>query len=116
LRRTFEKGQGECKLNTHFWYYRSSHTAYVALSRATSLATLQVVNFDPIKYARSWFNSRSSDPCSNPRVIVHPRVLEWYNGNGSKHGRKFDDEFDEFDEFDEMDNDEDAIAAYFNCN
>lgn len=44
LGRTFEKGQ-----------------AYVALSRATSMSTLEVLNFHPNK------------------VMVHPRVLEWHN-------------------------------------
>lgn len=44
LRRTFEKGQ-----------------AYVALSRATRMDQLQVLNFSPDK------------------VRAHPRVLEWYN-------------------------------------
>jgi ATP-dependent DNA helicase PIF1 len=43
LRNTFEKGQ-----------------AYVALSRATSLERLEVLNFDPLK------------------VMAHPRVIEWY--------------------------------------
>jgi len=45
LRNTFEKGQ-----------------AYVALSRARSLETLEVRNFDPLK------------------VMAHPRVIEWYKG------------------------------------
>jgi len=45
LRNTFEKGQ-----------------AYVALSRARSLGTLEVRNFDPLK------------------VMAHPRVIEWYKG------------------------------------
>jgi len=67
LRRTFESGQ-----------------AYVALSRATSLEGLQVLNFHPSK------------------VSAHPRVLEWYrSGHRPLHTTS-----------EEMDADE-AIAAYY---
>lgn len=45
LKRIFEKGQ-----------------AYVALSRATRMEHLQVLNFDPSK------------------VLAHPRVIEWHHG------------------------------------
>ncbi|KAF8640863.1 hypothetical protein AX17_000511 [Amanita inopinata Kibby_2008] len=68
LKRTFEKGQ-----------------AYVALSRATTMEHLQVLNYNPDK------------------IVAHPRVLEW-------HG--FDDHVicDEFE--DEMDSYE-AMATYY---
>lgn len=72
LRRTFEKGQ-----------------AYVALSRATNMDHLQVLNFDASK------------------VVAHPRVISWYQDLELKHEAFHVDEFDE----DEMD-DEEAIAAY----
>ncbi|KAF8634433.1 hypothetical protein AX15_000883 [Amanita polypyramis BW_CC] len=70
LKRTFEKGQ-----------------AYVALSRATTMECLQVLNFDPMK------------------VVAHPRVLAW-------HGIT-EDVIEIFDDFnDEMDSC-DAIAMYY---
>ncbi|KAG9223170.1 hypothetical protein CCMSSC00406_0000141 [Pleurotus cornucopiae] len=72
LRRTFEKGQ-----------------AYVALSRATNMDHLQVLNFDA------------------SQVVAHPRVISWYQDLELKHEAFHVDEFDE----DEMD-DEEAIAAY----
>lgn len=68
LRRTFEKGQ-----------------AYVALSRATSMEHLQVLNFNPAK------------------VVAHPRVLVWHNCNQE------DMHVDEDDEID----DEQAMVAYY---
>jgi ATP-dependent exoDNAse (exonuclease V) alpha subunit len=48
LGRIFEKGQGQsfCTLRRRFALTRNL-PAYVALSRATSLQTLQVLNFDP---------------------------------------------------------------------
>ncbi|KAL4268423.1 ATP-dependent DNA helicase PIF1 [Pleurotus pulmonarius] len=71
LRRTFEKGQ-----------------AYVALSRATNMDHLQVLNFNASK------------------VVAHPRVISWYQDLELKHEAFHVDEFE-----DEMD-DEEAIAAY----
>ncbi|RDB29689.1 ATP-dependent DNA helicase PIF1 [Hypsizygus marmoreus] len=75
LRRTFEKGQ-----------------AYVALSRATSLAQLQVLNFDPSK------------------VVAHPRVLEWHG----KQVPRQNEVIELFDSDDEMDNEE-AMTAYYDA-
>ena len=51
LDRIFEKGQGKCltRVPSVPWSYHTL-VAYVALSRATSLQRLQVMNFDPIKY------------------------------------------------------------------
>jgi len=70
LTRTFEKGQ-----------------AYVGLSRATSLDTLQVLNFDPTK------------------VIAHPEVIKWHERNleQEEQHREFEDEMDA----------EEAIRSYF---
>ncbi|TFY61108.1 hypothetical protein EVG20_g7185 [Dentipellis fragilis] len=68
LRRTFEKGQ-----------------AYVALSRATNMDTLQVIDFDPMK------------------VVAHPRVLQWHRE--LTEGESFDD-------YDEMDTDLAAESYY----
>jgi len=50
LGRIFEKGQGQwfCTFGNQFSLIRNP-TAYVALSRATSLQTLQVLNFDSSK-------------------------------------------------------------------
>ncbi|TFY83127.1 hypothetical protein EWM64_g883 [Hericium alpestre] len=70
LRRIFEKGQ-----------------AYVALSRATSMETLEVLYFDPAK------------------VVAHPRVIQWHRE--LTEGRHYDDDFDE-----EMDNEE-ALQSYY---
>jgi len=72
LSRAFEKGQ-----------------AYVALSRATKMETLQVLNFDQSK------------------VQAHPRVLAWYD---KVQNDIYDAEMKSI--LDEMD-DEDAIRAYF---
>lgn len=69
LKRTFEKGQ-----------------AYVALSRATSMEQLQVLNFDPAK------------------VVAHPRVLAWHGCTPGEHMYSDEDA--------EMDNEE-AMAAYY---
>ncbi|KAF9650727.1 hypothetical protein BDM02DRAFT_1304770 [Thelephora ganbajun] len=70
LARTFEKGQ-----------------AYVGLSRATSLDTLQVLNFDP------------------SRVIAHPVVVEWHERNlrQEQQHQEFEDEMDA----------EEAVRSYF---
>jgi len=68
LKRTFEKGQ-----------------AYVALSRATTMEHLQVLNFEPAK------------------VVAHPRVLAW-------HDCKPQDMY--LDEDDDID-DEEAMSAYY---
>ena len=63
LARVFEKGN---QIRAYFWtginngrFVFLSGQAYVALSRATSLDGLQVLNFDPRK------------------VLAHPRVTEW---------------------------------------
>ncbi|THH28278.1 hypothetical protein EUX98_g5905 [Antrodiella citrinella] len=61
LGRIFEKGQ-----------------AYVALSRATSMEKLQVLNFDPAK------------------VMAHPRVMAWME---EQTGARYNDEIDETLEF-----------------
>jgi len=60
--------------------------AYVALSRATSLKSLQVVNFMPSK------------------VMAHPRVITWTK-TLHQHGREYIPEEGEIDE-DEIDEDE----------
>lgn len=65
LGKIFEKGQG-------MWFYERgvmsalthNQIAYVALSRATSLQTLQVLNFDPSRFARSMDRFR----CDSYRV------------------------------------------------
>lgn len=54
LERIFEKGQGKFPHHPPFLYPRASvdvvHVAYVAISRATSLESLQIINFNPAKY------------------------------------------------------------------
>jgi len=70
LRRTFEKGQ-----------------AYVALSRATTMERLQVLNFDPTK------------------IVAHPRVLEWH-GITDDTSEFYDSFYDEMDSYD-------AITTYY---
>ncbi|ESK98247.1 dna repair and recombination protein pif1 [Moniliophthora roreri MCA 2997] len=84
LRNIFEKGQ-----------------AYVALSRATTMEHLQVLNFDPSK------------------VTAHPRVLAWYQRHGGSQVANVSDEEDYdkyFDDipmdFDEMDS-EMAMEAFY---
>jgi len=72
LGRIFEKGQ-----------------AYVALSRATNLETLEVLNFEPSK------------------VMAHPRAVEWH------HTWLPDEEHPASNYWDEMDSDE-AIASHWN--
>ncbi|KAF9269175.1 hypothetical protein L218DRAFT_953725 [Marasmius fiardii PR-910] len=60
LGKVFEKGK--CFLSRLFQLVQSfidTGQAYVALSRATSLAGLQILNFDPSK------------------VNAHPKVKEW---------------------------------------
>ncbi|THH12878.1 hypothetical protein EW146_g7285 [Bondarzewia mesenterica] len=90
LKRTFEKGQ-----------------AYVALSRATNLDTLQVVNFNSSK-------SVVFPIISNAQVVAHPRVLEWHM-ELTRH-----EDYDEYDEYNEGNNiddafmdTEEAIASYY---
>ena len=55
--------------------------AYVALSRATSLDGLQVLNFDPAKVRKmTLLETRSSgaDVLSfSSQVKAHPKVVEW---------------------------------------
>ncbi|KAF5377180.1 hypothetical protein D9615_006334 [Tricholomella constricta] len=80
LRRTFEKGQ-----------------AYVALSRATSLEQLQVLNFDASK------------------VEAHPRVLEWHFGSKGLPAALGNDVIELFDSDEEVDN-EMAMSAYYHVN
>ena len=55
LERIFEKGQGKFPHHPPFLIYtRASvdvvHVAYVAISRATSLESLQIINFNPERY------------------------------------------------------------------
>lgn len=89
LARTFEKGQ-----------------AYVGLSRATSLDTLQVLNFDPTRYADVLVvGPLMSDHVLLPRVIAHPAVVKWHEGN--LHQEQQHQEFE-----DEMDAEE-AVRSYF---
>ncbi|GLB36504.1 putative dna repair and recombination [Lyophyllum shimeji] len=77
LRRTFEKGQ-----------------AYVALSRATCLEQLQVLNFDASK------------------VQAHPRVLEWHFGRRPA-TTSANEVIELFDSDEEADSDV-AMSAYYN--
>ena len=76
--------------------------AYVALSRATSLEGLEVHNFDPQKQAFP------SGPFSDffliafPRVIAHPRVIEWYD----KLYKEWNEELKDSDEYDQYLTDE----------
>ena len=57
----------------------ASGQAYVALSRATSLEGLQVLNFNPNKVRKSMYLvSISTD--RNPQVLVHDRVKGWSAG------------------------------------
>lgn len=91
LARTFEKGQ-----------------AYVGLSRATSLDTLQVLHFDPSRCAdvRAIIGVGSSDIylCTH-RVVAHPIVVEWHEENlrRERQHQEFEDEMDA----------EEAIHSYF---
>ena len=91
-----------------------SSVAYVALSRATCLAGLQVLNFHPSMFASILFlaSNRSLSPCHS--VMAHPKVLEYYkqlDGNKvslpepTSSAPEPNDEFDGFD-------DEEAIASY----
>lgn len=50
LGRIFEKGQGEGHVFSVAFSVHISFSAYVALSRATSMERLQVLNFDAAKY------------------------------------------------------------------
>ena len=91
LARTFEKGQ-----------------AYVGLSRATSLDSLQVLNFEASKYANVHpiLGVGSSDlGICICRVIAHPAVVEWYEENlrQQQQRQEFEDEMDT----------EEAISSYF---
>lgn len=51
LGRTFEKGQGDlgCILHSIVAHNVCTGSAYVAISRATSMEGLEIVNFDPVK-------------------------------------------------------------------
>ena len=70
--------------------------AYVALSRATSLQTLQVLNFDPSR------QGLHSNNCFRPvayvvsRVMVHETVLTWHEKNVERErkARDFEEEMD----------------------
>lgn len=85
-------------------------TAYVALSRATKLETLQVLNFNQRLYV--WTLSRYAYRVRkltnfHCRVQAHPRVLEWYDKilDEDEEARNKEMEM-------EMD-DEEAISAYW---
>jgi hypothetical protein len=70
--------------------------AYVALSRATSMESLQVLNFDPTKYFDISLCQCKSDSLDD-RVVAHPDVLTWHGlktHGENKHGSYFDSEFD----------------------
>ena len=90
LARTFEKGQ-----------------AYVGLSRATSLDSLQVLNFDPTRYADALRHAKAvcltfTFTC---RVFAHPVVIDWHERNlrQQQQHREFEDEMDA----------EEAVRSYF---
>lgn len=85
--------------------------AYVALSRATSMEQLQVLNFDPAKYVPFM---RCVQLFGNTtfyyyRVVAHPRVLAWHDC--VPESMCVDDDIDAGED-DEMDNDY-AKAAYY---
>lgn len=91
LARTFEKGQ-----------------AYVGLSRATSLETLQVLNFDPTRCADARVMLGASClmfALHVHRVIAHPAVIAWHEGNLRQElqHQAFEDEMDA----------EEAVRSYF---
>jgi hypothetical protein len=70
--------------------------AYVALSRATSMDGLQVLNFDPCKYVRSEETSTSrilTAQCR--RVKANPRVIAYYTDFGA--AQDVDNQFDDDD-------------------
>ena len=75
LRRTFEKGQGiYCGLRFRS-LLNAYAAAYVALSRATNLDTLEVRNFDPLKqgfprFLKNVFSSFSQGHGTPPRYRV----------------------------------------------
>ncbi|KAH9081889.1 hypothetical protein EDB83DRAFT_592473 [Lactarius deliciosus] len=71
--------------------------AYVALSRATSLDSLEVHNFDPLKQGFPLFSSKPF-LIVFPRVMAHPRVIEWYEGlsKGPREERTDSDEYDQY--------------------
>ena len=78
--------------------------AYVALSRATSMAQLQVLNFDPAKFVSTFICFVYYANLLSFRVVAHPRVLAWHNCEPEKDMYIDDD--------DEMENEE-AMAAYY---
>lgn len=106
LGRIFEKGQGETQIQiiAQSHLIRAIPSAYVALSRATNMQTLEVLNFHPSKWVLSIMLGDIILTCLR-RVMAHPRVLHWHK-NFEQDDVCFDDDFD-----DEMDNYE-AMANY----
>ena len=96
LGKIFEKGQGQrfCMFGGGFALIRGP-AAYVALSRATSLQSLQVLNFSPARYARSNTRFRSLAHVVS-RVMVHETVLNWHEQNveRDRKARSFAEEVD----------------------
>lgn len=82
LRRTFEKGQ-----------------AYVALSRATNMEHLQVLNFLPEKYISHFVPSYPYLKLFLCRVMAHPKVLTWYGKNSNAPEDFDEDDLLAFDEY-----------------
>lgn len=54
------------------------HLAYVALSRATCLAGLQVLNFHPSVLVSIIFSHPPTHFRHAHRVMAHPKVLRYY--------------------------------------
>ena len=58
-----------------------SYPAYVALSRATSIERLQIINFDPLKYVE-FARVVHVLILFVFRVQAHPTVLDWMRSYG----------------------------------
>lgn len=105
LGRIFEKGQGE-KQTTQCDTQFNNYLAYVALSRATSMQTLEVLNFQPRKLVIAYSTATYTN-MTLFRVMAHQRVLAWH--------REFEQDgmhYNDHNLGDEMDNDE-AMMSYY---
>lgn len=74
------------------------HAAYVALSRATRMETLQVLNFDSSKYVcllLLYMRLLTGLIHCAHRVRAHPRVLEWTSEHTPKMSELPDNSEDE---------------------
>jgi ATP-dependent DNA helicase PIF1 len=76
LGKVFEKGLCIC-FSSHLISIFCVGQAYVALSRATSLEGLQVLNFDPKKVGCHSAIRLLGCHISSAQVQAHPKVAEW---------------------------------------